>query len=64
MQHQTALKRILHYLSGTRTLGITYKYSPEPATFKGFADAADKNQDNSKSTTGYVFIAAGSAITW
>jgi hypothetical protein len=59
-----ALKRILRYLSGTRTLGITYKYSPEPATFKGFADAAYQNRDNGKSTTRYVFIAAGSAITW
>jgi hypothetical protein len=65
MQHQTALKRILRYLAGTKAHGITYKHVPEsPPTFKGFADAAFKNRDKDKSTTGYVFIAAGGAITW
>ena len=64
MQHQTALKRILRYLTGTRTHGITYKQVPEPIIFKGFADAAYQNRDDGKSTTGYVFIAAEGAITW
>ena len=43
MQHQTTLKRILHYLSGTHNYGITYKYAPGPIIFKGFADAAYDN---------------------
>jgi len=65
MQHQTALKRILRYLSGTRTYGITYKTPPESTvTFMGFADAAFANREDGKSTTGYVFIAADGAITW
>jgi hypothetical protein len=65
MEHQTALKRILRYLSGTRTHGITYKKIPNsPVTFHGFADASYKNRDDDKSTTGYVFIAAEGAITW
>jgi transposase InsO family protein len=64
MQHQTALKRILRYLAGTRNHGITYKHTPDPVTFHGYADASYKNRDDGKSTSGYVFIAAGGAITW
>ena len=55
MQHQTAIKRVLQYLSGTKTYGITYKNTPGlPISFLGYADAAYKNRDNNKSTTGYV----------
>ena len=64
MQHQTSLKQILQYLSGTRDLGITYKHTPEPTPFYGYADTAYKNRDDGKSTSGYVFIDAGSTITW
>ena len=35
-----------------------------PNIFHGYADAAFANQDDCKSTSGYVFIAAGEAITW
>ena len=43
LQHVTALKRILRYLAGTKTLGITYSKtanSPDDNIFHGFADAA------------------------
>ena len=63
MQHQTSLKWILQYLSETRDLGITYKHTSEPTPFYGYADAAYKNWDDGKSTSGYVFIDAGGAIT-
>jgi hypothetical protein len=65
MQHVTALKRVLRYLSGTRTYEITYKDAPnQPGLFYGYADAAFANADDDKSTSGYVYIAGGSAITW
>jgi len=64
MQHQTTLKRILRYLSGTKAHGITYSHTPEPVPFYGYADASYKNRDDGKLTTGYVFLAAGGAITW
>ena len=32
--------------------------------FHGYADAAYANAEDLKSTTGYVFLAAGGAITW
>jgi hypothetical protein len=68
LQHHGAIKQILRYLAGTKTLGITYKKSlDETGTNKlshGYADAAYANADDLKSTTGYVFIAGGGAIMW
>ena len=65
LQHYMALKRILQYLNGTRTHHITYKAaSQNDDEFKGFADAAYTNADESQSMIGYVFMAGGAAITW
>ena len=47
LQHYTALKRILRYLSGTKTYQITYKAASQGDSFKGFADAAYANADES-----------------
>ena len=54
MQHTTALKRILRYLSGTRSYGITYNLNPQYLALLGYADAAYANADDLKSTSGYV----------
>ena len=64
MQHITALKWILRYLSGTREHRITYKYSPIFPTFEGFVDTTYKDREDGKSTTRYVFLQADGAITW
>jgi hypothetical protein len=69
LQHSTALKRILRYLAGMRDYGITYRKPAEdspisPNAFYGFADAAYANADDYKSTSGYVFIASGGAVSW
>ena len=68
LQHVGALKRILRYLAGTRTYGITYSASPlknrGTNLFQGYADAAYNNVDKRKSTSGYVFTVGGGAITW
>ena len=65
LQHTTALKRILRYLSGTRSYGIVYKALPQsPSFFHGYSDAALANADEAKSTSGYVYIAGNGAITW
>jgi hypothetical protein len=61
LQHHGAIKRILRYLAGTKTLGITYRKSQdgteEDNLFHGYADAAYANADDLKSTTSYVFLA-------
>ena len=65
LQHQTALKRILRYLSGTSDYCITYKALPEQSDFfHSYADTAYANADENRSTTGYVFLAGEGAITW
>jgi len=65
LQHHTALKRILRYLAGTKTHGITYKSLPHrPNFFSGYADTSYGNTDEYRSITGYVFLAGDGAITW
>jgi hypothetical protein len=65
LQHVGALKWILRYLAGMKTHGITYSKTPTPGNlFYGYADAAYANANDCKSTSGYVFIMAGGAITW
>jgi hypothetical protein len=66
LQHVGALKRILRYLAGTKSVGITYSRLPrvDANSFHGYADAAFANTDDYRSTSGYVFIAAGGVITW
>ena len=72
LQHVGAVKRILRYLKGTKNLAIKYSSNSNsyPNTqrdtnlFYGYADAAYANTDDYKSTSGYVFVAGGGAITW
>ena len=67
LQHFAAVKRILRYLAGTQDHGITYSKNHDNVDtnyFYGFADAAYANHDDLKSTSGYVFLASGGAITW
>jgi hypothetical protein len=69
LQHFAAVKHILQYLAGTKDHGITYSKSDDRDTtddnsLYGFADAAFANHDDLKSTSGYVYLASGGAITW
>jgi len=65
MQHVSALKHVLCYLSGTRTYGIKYNdILGHPNYFLGYTDASFANTDDLKSITGYIFMMASSTITW
>jgi len=67
MSHWTAAKRILHYLSGTKDYGITYRADkPESGEnhFKGYSDASYANNEDLTSVSGYVFLMNGGAISW
>jgi hypothetical protein len=64
-----AVKWILRYLKGTKKLAIKYlakSNNPQENTnlFHGYADTAYANMDDLKSTSSYVFIVGGGAITW
>lgn len=68
LEHTAALRRVLRYLAGTKTYGITYSAMPHKNRgtnlFHGYADAAFTNSYDEKSTSGYVFLVGGGAITW
>ena len=62
--HLTTIKPILHYLKGTRNLGLLYKKSDDNNLI-GFSDADwAKDKDNRYSTTGNLFVMSGGAISW
>jgi len=62
--HWVAAKRILRYLKGTVNFGLMYNPSPS-SELVGYCDAdwAGDVQDR-KSTSGYLFLQGGAAITW
>ena len=65
MQHVSTLKRVLRYLSGTKSYSITYSnILGHPNQFHGYSDAAFTNANEHKSTTRYVFKMARGVITW
>ena len=63
-EHWTAVKRILRYLKGTSNLGLLYR-STTSSELVGYSDA-DWAGDvgDRKSTSGYVFMLSGAAISW
>lgn len=73
-QHWKAANHVLRYLAGTTNMGITYSGDHASGPVRGIksqdcpqalcdADwAGDK--DTRRSTTGYIFILAGGAISW
>lgn len=58
--HWIAVKRIMRYLKGTMTRRLQYT----TGGLIGFVDADWGASCDKKSTTGYVFILAGAAISW
>ena len=63
-EHWTAVKRILRYLKSTSNLGLLYRVDAQ-AEIIGYSDA-DWAGDvgDRKSTTGYVFLLGGAAVSW
>ena len=64
MQHQIMYKRVLKYLAGTRSHGITYQKTTDQQQIVRYVDAGFTNTDKKKSTTRITFITGGGAILW
>ena len=61
--HWTVVRRILKYLRGVINYGLCF--SRFPSVLEGFSDANwILDSDEMKSTSGYVFILGGSAVSW
>jgi hypothetical protein len=61
--HWTAARGVLKYLAGTTTVGINF--GAGDSTIIGYCDADYAGDlDSRRSTTGYVFLLHGGAISW
>jgi hypothetical protein len=62
--HWAMVKRVLRYVKGTKKLGLLYTASGS-ATLVGYTDADYAGDvDDRKSTSGYVFLKSGAAVSW
>ena len=62
--HLLAANRILRYLQGTRDFGLFYKKGEKLELF-GFTDSDYAgDQDDRRSTSGYVFMLATGVVSW
>jgi hypothetical protein len=74
--HVSAVRRVLRYFAGTRSLGITYKRSEQDATVTSVgghvssntltasADADHTGAKDRRSVSGWALMLNGAAVTW
>ena len=64
IEHWKAAKKVLRYLQGTKSHMLTYRHSDQLEVI-GYTDSDFGGcEDSRKSTSGYVFVLAGGAISW
>ncbi|XP_075111825.1 secreted RxLR effector protein 161-like [Nicotiana tabacum] len=64
LDHWKAGKRVLRYLQGTKDFKLTYKCS-DSLDVIGYSDSdLGGCKDTGKSTSGYIFLLAGGAVSW
>ena len=64
MEHWKAAKKVLRYLQGTKVHMLTYKHSDQLKVIDYTDSDFGGCEDSKKSTSGYVFVLAGGAISW
>ncbi|CAM8988449.1 unnamed protein product [Rhodiola kirilowii] len=61
--HWEAIRRVLKYLKGTMSYGLVY--ADFPSVLEGYTDASwITNLEDHSSTSGWVFLLGGGAISW
>ncbi|KAK6123908.1 hypothetical protein DH2020_042351 [Rehmannia glutinosa] len=64
MDHWKAAKRVMRYLQRTKDYMLTYRKSDQLEII-GYSDSDFAGcQDSRRSTSGYIFLLAGGAISW
>jgi hypothetical protein len=64
LSHWTAAKKELRYLKGTKDFMLTYRRS-DILDVVGYSDAGFAGcSDDRRSTSGYIFMMAGGAVSW
>lgn len=61
--HWQAVKHLMRYLRGTSTLKLQYSRTGNE-DICGFSDADWADMDDRKSTSGYMFLLQGGAVSW
>lgn len=62
--HWKAAKRVMRYLKGTKDFRLTYRHS-DHLEMIGYTDSDWAGcEDTRKSTSGYIFLLAGGAVSW
>jgi hypothetical protein len=65
LKHWAAAQQVLCYLQGTKHHALVYRKGVEGEPFLTYRDAdLGRNLDTGKSTTGYVVLMSGAAISW
>ncbi|KAF0708817.1 hypothetical protein AaE_013080 [Aphanomyces astaci] len=62
LPHLVGAKRILRYLRATTNMGITYR--GDNMTLVGIGDASWATKPDRKSTTGFICLVCGGAVSW
>ncbi|KAM7513548.1 hypothetical protein LguiA_003131 [Lonicera macranthoides] len=64
-EHWNAVKWVLRYLQGTKSLGIVFERKDGADSVAGFVDSDYTGDlDKRRSTTGYVFTLASGPVSW
>src|ERR1700733_12911683 len=61
-EHWEAVKRIFHYLKGTKELELVY--GGDKRGLVGYTDADGASQEHRQAVSGYVFMIDGGAVSW
>jgi hypothetical protein len=65
MEHQQAVKRIIHYIVGTLDHGLYYPRCPGEKHLVGYIDSDHTDDiDTSKSTSGIFFFFGKCLVSW
>jgi hypothetical protein len=65
MEHQQAVKRIIHYIAGTLDHGLYYPRCPGEAHLVGYSNSDHTNNiDTSKSTSEILFLFGKYLVSW
>ena len=62
MPHWDTVRRIYHYLLGTKDLQLTY--GGTPSALVGYADADGSMAEDCRAILGYTLLIDGSAVSW
>ena len=61
-EHWKAISRMLGYLKRTREFSLVY--NDYPTVLEGYCDASWMSSNGNKSTSGWIFVLGGGAISW